>query len=122
MLGAVQIASAAEMLAIAEKVGLDLRTVAKALAVGQAASPQVVRNTKRMADADHERNIVFTPQLRLKDVEYALQLAREHAIGSPFGALAASKFRELCKRGHAHYNESKVVDVARTQPADLPKS
>jgi len=122
MLGAVQIASAAEMMAIAEKVGLDLATVGKALSVGQSASPQVIRNTQRMVDADHEHNIVFTPQLRLKDVEYALRLAREHAIGSPFGALAARMFRELCERGHAGDNESKVLDVARAQPADPSKS
>ena len=118
MLGAVQIASAAETMAIAEKVGLDLGVVADALATGQAASPQVVRNTRRIADGRHDRDILFTPQLRLKDVEYALMLARKFSIGSPFGELAGETFRRLCTLGHSQSNESKVVDVARMQGPD----
>ena len=44
MMGAVQIASAAEALAIAERAGLDMAVVADAMATSQAASPQVIRN------------------------------------------------------------------------------
>jgi 3-hydroxyisobutyrate dehydrogenase len=115
MLGAVQIASAAETMAIAEKVGLQLGAVANALATGQAASPQVIRNTRRIADGNHNRDILFTPQLRLKDVEYALRLARRFAIGSPFGALAGESFRQLCALHHEQVNESKVIEVSRMQ-------
>ncbi|HTX23611.1 MAG TPA: NAD(P)-dependent oxidoreductase [Steroidobacteraceae bacterium] len=118
MLGAVQIASAAEMMAIAERVGLDLATVADALATGQAASPQVVRNARRIVDGHHERDILFTPQLRVKDVQYALELARGVGIGSPFGTLAGLTFRELCALGNAPVNESKVIDIARTRTAE----
>jgi 3-hydroxyisobutyrate dehydrogenase len=118
MLGAVQIASAAETMAIAEKVGLDLGMVADALATGQAASPQVIRNTRRIADGDHDRDILFTPQLRLKDVEYALALAREFSIGSPFGRLAGEMFRQLCELDQKPANESKVIDIARMQPTE----
>jgi 3-hydroxyisobutyrate dehydrogenase len=106
-------------MAIAERAGLDLQQVADAIATGQAASPQVVRNTRRMADNDHDRNIVFTPELRLKDVEYALQLAQKLRIGSSFGALAGSAFRRLCELGYARSNESKVIEVARQ--AALPE-
>lgn len=115
MLGAVQIASAAEAMAIAERAGLDLNLVAEAIATGQAASPQVVRNCRRMVESDHDRNVVFTPQLRLKDVDYALLLAETLGIGSPFGALAGSAFRQLCEQGHAHDNESVVLEIARSQ-------
>jgi 3-hydroxyisobutyrate dehydrogenase len=117
MLGAVQIASAAETMAIAEKVGLDLGMVADALAAGQAASPQVIRNTRRIADGQHDRDIVFTPQLRLKDVEYGLLLARKLSIGSPFGSLAAEMFRQLCALDQRQTNESKIIDIARVQAA-----
>jgi 3-hydroxyisobutyrate dehydrogenase len=116
MIGAVQIASAAEGLAIAERAGLDLTAVADAIATSQAASPQVVRNVRRMEAADHDRNIVFSSALRLKDVEYALRFAREIGIGSPFGALAQGIYRQLCDLGYAHFNESKVIDVCRAQP------
>jgi 3-hydroxyisobutyrate dehydrogenase len=94
--------------------------VADAIASSQAASPQVVRNTRRMVAADHDRNIVFTSALRLKDVEYGLRFAREVGIGSPFGALAESIYRQLCDLGYAHLNESKVMDVCRAQPTLPP--
>jgi 3-hydroxyisobutyrate dehydrogenase len=118
LLGAVQIASAAETMAIAEKVGLDLGMVADALATGQAASPQVIRNTRRIADGHHDRDILFTPQLRLKDVEYGLSLARNFSIGSPFGSLAGEMFRQLCALEQRQTNESKIIDIARLQVAE----
>ena len=115
MIGAVQIASVAEGLAIAERAGIDLAVVAEAIATSQAASPQVVRNANRMIASDHEQNVVFTPVLRLKDVDYALKFARRLGIGSPFGRLAASQLRRLCDLGHTHVNESKIIEVARLQ-------
>ena len=115
MIGAVQIASLAEGIAIAEKAGLDLGVVAEAIATGQAASPQVVRNSRRMIDADHEENVVFTPVLRLKDVEYALRFASTLGLGSPFGQVAAAQLRHLIDLGHSRANESKIIDVARLQ-------
>ena len=118
LLGAVQIASAAEVIAIAEKIGLNLGMVADALATGQAASPQVIRNARRMTDGRSDQTVVFTPQLRLKDVEYALELARKLEIGSPFGVLAARIYRQLNDLGYASSNESEVIEVARKQLPD----
>jgi len=115
MIGAVQIASLAEGIAIAERAGLDLAVVAEAIATGQAASPQVVRNARRIVDDDHERNVLFTPVLRLKDIEYALQFAQQRGIGTPFGTLAAREFRQLCDLGYTDMNESKIIEVARIQ-------
>jgi 3-hydroxyisobutyrate dehydrogenase len=113
LVGAVQIASAAEGMAIAERAGLALSDVAAAIALGQAASPQVVRNTERMARGDHEQ-VVFTPALRLKDVEYALAFARELGLGTPFGELSATLLRRLCETGSASKNESKIFELSRT--------
>jgi 3-hydroxyisobutyrate dehydrogenase len=112
MIGAVQIASAAEGMAMAQRAGLDLHRVADAIASSQAASPQVVRNTRRMVDGDHDQNVVFTTALRLKDVEYALRLGRELRIESPFGELAGSGLRQLCANGRADANESGIFEVA----------
>ena len=102
-------------MAIAERAGLNKATVADAIATSQAASPQVVRNIRRMVAADHDRNIVFSSALRLKDVEYAVRFAREVGIGSPFGATAERIYRQLCEMGHADLNESKIIDACRTQ-------
>lgn len=118
LLGAVQIASCAETMALAERAGLDASRVADALASGQAGSPQVVRNTRRMARGAHDQDVVFTPALRLKDVGYALEYARELGLVAPFGALAAQMYQELCRRGEQHCNESKIIEVARTPPQE----
>jgi 3-hydroxyisobutyrate dehydrogenase len=115
MLGAIQIASAAESMALAERAGLDLHAVADAIAAGQAASPQVVRNTRRMVAGDSDRSVIFTPRLRLKDVDYALRLANKLDLGTPFGTLAAQAFRQLCLTGRGEENESNVIEVARTR-------
>jgi 3-hydroxyisobutyrate dehydrogenase len=112
MIGAVQIASVAEGMALAQRAGLDLQTVAEAIATGQAASPQVIRNVRRIVDGDHERNVVFTPALRLKDVDYALSLAAALHARAPFGELAAAGLRELCDSGRSTTNESSVYEIA----------
>jgi 3-hydroxyisobutyrate dehydrogenase len=113
LLGAIQIASAAEGLAFAEAAGLDLRLVADAIASGQAASPQVVRNVRRFVAADHGGAVNFTPALRLKDVEYALRLAEGLGVPQSFGTVAADVYRRLCAAGFANDNESRVIDVVR---------
>jgi len=115
LMGAVQIASAAEGMALAQRAGLNLDVVADAIATGQAASPQVVRNVRRMADGDHDRNIVFTAALRLKDVEYALRLARGLRIGVPFGELAEGGLVELCEGGRSQVNESSIFEIAASR-------
>ena len=119
LLGAVQIASAAEALALAERAGLDANVVVDTIATSQAASPQVVRNTRWMIEAEFDRNVVFTPVLRLKDVEYALRLADDVGVGAPFGGVAREAFRRLLDlSGAAEEQESRVIEVARgTKPA-----
>jgi 3-hydroxyisobutyrate dehydrogenase len=112
-MGAVQIASAAEGLALAERSGLDLGTVVDAIAASQAASPQVVRNTRRMVAANFSDDVTFTPVLRVKDVEYALRLAGSLGVGAPFGAVAREAFRRLVALGGGAGHESRVIDVAR---------
>jgi 3-hydroxyisobutyrate dehydrogenase len=115
LLGAVQIASVAESLALAERAGLDLRTVVEAIGTSQAASPQVVRNAGRMLANDHDDPVVFTPTLRLKDADYALALARKLGLHAPFGALAGESYRALVDAGYADINESKVIEVTRAR-------
>lgn len=113
LIGAVQIASAAEGMALAERAGLDLHQVARVLATGQAASPQVVRNSRRMADGDHERDVVFPGRLRRKDTAYAVALAEALDHPAPFGRVALGGLDELLGLGLGEANESAVVDVAR---------
>ena len=52
LMGAIQIAGIAEGLAIAEQAGLDMKLVLEAVETGVAASPQVIRHSRRMAARD----------------------------------------------------------------------
>jgi 3-hydroxyisobutyrate dehydrogenase len=113
LMGAVQIASAAEGIVLAERAGLDLKLVADAVASGQAASPQVVRNVRRFISGDHGGNVNFTPALRLKDIDYALRLAKKSGVDCAFGKIAAGVYRRLCEQGFARDNESRIIDTVR---------
>jgi 3-hydroxyisobutyrate dehydrogenase len=112
LMGAVQIAGAAEGLALAERAGLDLDQVARAIASGQAASPQVVRNSRRMADDDHDE-VLFSGRLRRKDAVYAVALADELGLGAPFGRTALEGLDRLLAAGLGDRNESSIIEVAR---------
>jgi len=118
LIGAVQIAGVAEGLALAERAGLDLDKVVAALALGQAASPQVVRNSRRMAASDHGENVVFSGRLRRKDAAYALALAGELGVGAPFGKVALDGLDELLASGLGDANESAIIEVARRRVTD----
>jgi 3-hydroxyisobutyrate dehydrogenase len=118
LVGAVQIASAAEGMALAERAGLDLGLVADAMATGQAASPQVVRNTRLMASGEPAREVPFTPVLRLKDIDYALRLADSLGVATPFGAAARAAFARLIALGAGTDHESRIIEVARATPPE----
>ena len=116
LIGSVQIASAAEGLALAERAGLDPKLVVDAISTSQAASPQVVRNTRRMIEGELGRDIAFTPTLRLKDIDYALRLADSLGVATPFGAAARDAFARLVALGAGADHEARVIEVAR-EPA-----
>ena len=113
LMGAVQIAAAAEGMALAERAGLDLDQVAGAIAAGQAASPQVVRNSRRMAAGTHETDVVFSGRLRHKDALYGIRLAEKLGLGVPFGQTALAGLERLLAAGLGDQNESSIIDVAR---------
>src|ERR1700686_2004535 len=81
LMGAIQIAGIAEGLAIAEQAGLDMKLVLEAVETGVAASPQVIRHSKRMA-ARNFSGATFTAALRQKDAAYAVALA-EGLLSAP---------------------------------------
>jgi 3-hydroxyisobutyrate dehydrogenase len=113
LMGAVQIAGAAEGMALAERAGLDLDQVARAIATSQAASPQVVRNSRRMADGDHAHEVVFSGRLRHKDTAYAMRFADALGLGAPFGRTALAGLERLLAGGLGELNESAIIEIAR---------
>ena len=113
LMGAVQIAAAAEGMAMAERAGLDPVLVASTIAAGQAASPQVVRNTRRMVAGDHGTDVVFSGHLRRKDAAYGVRLADTLGVGAPFGQAALAGLDALVAAGLGDHNESSIIEVAR---------
>jgi 3-hydroxyisobutyrate dehydrogenase len=91
LMGAVQIASLAEGVAMAEQAGLDMNLVAEALATGAVASPQVIRHSKRMVARDFS-GASFTAALRHKDAAYAVKLAEALLPAVPVSRAALSAY------------------------------
>ena len=113
LMGAVQIAGVAEGMAMAERAGLDLELVARAIESGQAASPQVVRNAHRIVAGDHADPVVFSGRLRRKDADYGVRLASELGIDARLGTAALDGLDRLVAMGLGDQNESAVVEVSR---------
>jgi 3-hydroxyisobutyrate dehydrogenase len=94
LMGAVQIAALAEGLALAERLGLDRETVISAIENSAAASPQVIRHTRTMAERNFSDHPSFTLALRYKDALYGLALADSVKSPVPLGTQAAHCFAE----------------------------
>ncbi len=113
LMGSIQIASVAEAMLQAEAAGLGLDQVARALSTGAAASPQVIRNARRMASGDHDPGGGFAGRWRLKDTLYGLALARKLGASAVLGEAAAGAFQKSVDSGFGDANESRVIDALR---------
>jgi 3-hydroxyisobutyrate dehydrogenase len=109
LLGAVQIASLAEGLAIAEQAGLDMTLVADAMATGAVASPQVIRHSKRMVARDFS-GATFTAALRHKDAAYAVALAESLLPDVPIGRATVQAY-DRAKAYAPDDDEAKMIEI-----------
>lgn len=109
LIGAVQIASLAEGVAIAEQAGLNMQLVAEALGTGAIASPQVIRHSKRMIDRNFS-GASFTAALRHMDAEYAVRLAETLLPGVPVSRAALTAYDKA--RAHApDGDEGQMIEI-----------
>ena len=110
LMGAIQIAGIAEGLAIAEQAGLDMKLVLEAVETGVAASPQVIRHSRRMA----ERNFAgatFTAALRHKDAAYAVALAETLLSAPPIMGRAAVQSYDRAQAYAPDDDEGKMIEI-----------
>jgi 3-hydroxyisobutyrate dehydrogenase len=115
LMGAIQIAGIAEGLAIAEQAGLDMKLVLEAVETGVAASPQVIRHSRRMV----ERNFAgatFTAALRRKDAAYAVALAESLLRDAPIMGRAAVAAYDRARAHGPDDDEGKMIEIV-----SLPK-
>ena len=110
LMGAVQIASLAEGIAMAEQAGLDMNLVAEVLATGAVASPQVIRHSKRMVARDFS-GASFTAALRHKDALYAVQLAESLLPESPLVGRAAVEAYARAKAEMPDEDEGRMIEI-----------
>jgi 3-hydroxyisobutyrate dehydrogenase len=110
LMGAVQIASLAEGVAMAEQAGLDMNLVAEALATGAVASPQVIRHSKRMVARDFS-GASFTSALRYKDAVYAVKLAESLLADTPLVGRAAVEAYARAKAEMPDDDEGRMIEM-----------
>jgi 3-hydroxyisobutyrate dehydrogenase len=110
LMGAVQIASLAEGVAMAEQAGLDMNLVAEALATGAVASPQVIRHSKRMVARDFS-GASFTSALRYKDAVYAVKLAESLLADPPLVGRAAVEAYAQAKAEIPDDDEGRMIEI-----------
>jgi 3-hydroxyisobutyrate dehydrogenase len=115
LMGAIQIAGIAEGLAIAEQAGLDMKLVLEAIETGVAASPQVIRHSKRMV-ARNFSGATFTAALRHKDAAYAVALAESLLSDAPLMGRAAVEAYARAKAVAPDDDEGKMIEIV-----SLPK-
>ena len=110
LMGAVQIASLAEGIAMAEQAGLDVNLVAEALATGAVASPQVIRHSKRMVARDFS-GASFTTALRHKDAAYAVKLAESLLAATPLVGGAAVEAYARARAEMPDDDEGRMIEI-----------
>jgi 3-hydroxyisobutyrate dehydrogenase-like beta-hydroxyacid dehydrogenase len=110
LMGAIQIAGIAEGLAIAEQAGLDMKLVLEAVETGVAASPQVIRHSKRMV-ARNFSGATFTAALRHKDAAYAVALAERLLSDIPLMGRAAVQAYDRAKAYAPDDDEGKMIEI-----------
>src|SRR6202171_2727405 len=110
LMGAIQIAGLAEGLAIAEQAGLDMKLVLEAIETGVAASPQVIRHSKRMVARDFG-GASFAAALRHKDAVYAVALAESLLSDVPLMGRAAVQAYAKAKAQAPDDDEGKMIEI-----------
>jgi 3-hydroxyisobutyrate dehydrogenase-like beta-hydroxyacid dehydrogenase len=109
LMGAIQIAGLAEGLAIAEQAGLDMKLVLEAIENGVAASPQVLRHSRRMVARDFS-GATFTAALRHKDAAYAVALAESLLSDIPIGRAAVQAY-DKAKAYAPDDDEARMIEI-----------
>jgi 3-hydroxyisobutyrate dehydrogenase-like beta-hydroxyacid dehydrogenase len=110
LMGAIQIAGLAEGLAIAEQAGLDMKLVLETIEAGVAASPQVIRHSKRMVARDFG-GASFAAALRHKDAVYAVALAESLLSSAPLMGRAAVQAYDRARAYAPDEDEGKMIEV-----------
>lgn len=104
----------AEVVALAERSGVDASLIAPALAGGFADSKPLQILAPQMASSDFEP-IKWHVRTLLKDLDTAVQLSREEGSATPMTGLAAQLMRLHGSQGHLEQDPATLVRMYREQ-------
>lgn len=104
----------AEVMALAERSGVDTRLLAPALAGGFADSKPLQILAPQMALSEFEP-VKWHVRTLLKDLDTAVQLSREEGSATPMTGLAAQLMRLHGSQGHLEHDPSTLVNLYRKQ-------
>jgi 3-hydroxyisobutyrate dehydrogenase len=102
----------AEVVALAERSGVDARLIAEALAGGFADSRPLQILAPQMAEARFEP-VKWHVRTLLKDLDAAVKLAREQGGATPMSGLAAQLMRLHGIQGHLEHDPATLIQLFR---------
>ncbi|MCJ0974219.1 NAD(P)-dependent oxidoreductase [Pseudomonas sp. PS1] len=102
----------AEVVALAERSGVDARQLAPALAGGFADSRPLQILAPQMASKEFEP-VKWHVRTLLKDLDTAVQVSREAGSATPMTGLAAQLMRLHGSQGHLHEDPATLVNLYR---------
>ncbi|MBB2497137.1 NAD(P)-dependent oxidoreductase [Aquipseudomonas ullengensis] len=106
----------AEVVALAEKAGVDASLIAPALAGGFADSKPLQILAPQMAESRFEP-IKWHVRTLLKDLDTAAKLSREQGSATPMSGLAAQLMRLHASQGHLEHDPATLVQQYREEQA-----
>ena len=110
--GAVHLLALGEGVALAERAGLNMQTVAQAIMSGAASSPMVKGKVHNVINRTHA-DVNFALRWMHKDLTYALRAADELGVPMPMVAAARELFRLAMQRGLADLDFGAATEVVR---------
>ncbi|EIU3160432.1 NAD(P)-dependent oxidoreductase, partial [Pseudomonas aeruginosa] len=103
----------AEVVALAERAGVDASLVAPALAGGFADSKPLQILAPQMAESRYEP-VKWHVRTLLKDLDTAVKLSREQGAATPMSGLAAQLMRLHGSQGNLERDPATLVEQYRT--------
>ena len=119
LLGAVHIASIAEAVHLAHKLGLDTETLVAAVESGPCGSPHVKRMIRPMAEARLADQFGLAIGLREKDARYCLEMADATQTGMPVGRCAYAWY-QLATHSVAEQDDSAMLQTITACNGQIP--
>ncbi|WP_060482789.1 NAD(P)-dependent oxidoreductase [Pseudomonas sp. NBRC 111119] len=105
----------AEVIALAERSGVDTRLLAEALAGGFADSKPLQILAPQMAASTYQP-VKWHVRTLLKDLDNAVKLSREQGAATPISGLAAQLMRLHASQGFLDQDPSTLVEQYRSKP------